>query len=53
MYKLNCKYICGSVKTGLIDYDHFDEMSTFETCYIVCTQTKLNLLSGRATCRNG
>ena len=27
MYKLNCKYICGSMKTGLIDYD---EMSTFE-----------------------
>ena len=30
MYKLNCTYICGSMKTGLIDYDNFDEMPTFE-----------------------
>ena len=31
MYKLNCKYICGSVNTSLIDYDKFNETSS---CYI-------------------
>ena len=30
MYKLNFTYICGSMKTGLIDYDNFDETLTFE-----------------------
>ena len=43
------------VKTGLIDYDNFDEMSTFEHLlyWRFRKQTKLNLVSGRATHTNG
>ena len=56
MYKLNCTYICDSVKTGLMDYDNFDETLTFEhlllmilyrnqtKCGIRKTNTKSSLL---------